>query len=665
MTLTEAKKVLGLGPDEDPRPQLEEFKVAREKIAEMVRTAPNEMLAQRYQEGLVDFDKALAAVREYLEALGLIPRTADVAVAEVPGVERGKAVFVAENELTEPSGLPTLTREAPGTPVTDKEPEPRASRLFAILCCVLLLLTVAGFGTVAWVKIQEERELEKRQRVAILEREGAGFIENRQWPEAARSFDEMERIFPDSELADIGRRSIEAGMAEEQNQFIGYWKGEAIASFDTGRWADAESAARQVLDKYPDEKELTDLVARIAVARQEEERQAAFDEVREQVEAREFEEAISSARLLVESDRADTEALDLLRVAEEAKAMAEADLEKANTLLSRAAERDTGEYDEQAMEWMREAVSLAPDNAGILARFEKMAAYTRTLRIPEDVKTVADAMAIARDRDRLVLAEGTWEGPFLLTVAVELQGVSGKTVVECEAVKGSVVSIAPGVTGARLSGLTLRHLSFDAGEERFSLAHVRGAKADFSDCRFERGSGHGIAVTEGGHAKVVRCRFTENGWNGIAVTGEGSLLEAEENTMKDNFQNGIESWDGAAVILSRNTCTGNSRNGIHVDNGEASATILDNVLSANREFGIVLGSAGAGEVTSNTLEKNILGGLVVRSGAARVSVKDNRIAGNLGPGLVLEKGVAEEPYIGNRISGNTGKEFLSGVDLSQ
>lgn len=664
MTLTEAKRILGLGPDEDPRPHLGEFRAVREKIADMVRTAPNERLAQRYQEGLVEFDRALAAVREYLEALGLIPRAEDIEVIETASAERGHPVFVAENEITECVGLPVLSRNISEAEM-EPDVEPRASKLFAILCGVLLLLTIVGFGTVAYVKFEEERELAKSHRVAFLERQGAIFIENRRWPEAAEAFDEIEGIYPESELVDIGRRSIEAGMTEEQSQFIGYWKGEAIASFENGRWVDAESAARQVLDKYPDEKELRDLIAKIDVAKEEEELLEAFDAVRKQVVERKFDEAISSARDLVQRNQGNEDALALLESAQDAKDKAAADLEKAKALLAQATERDTGEYDEQAMEWLREAVSLAPDDKDILARFEKMAAYTRTIRIPEDVKTVAEALASARDRDRLVIAEGEWEGPFVITAAVELQGVSGKTIIQCKADAGSVIAIAPGVDGARLSGLTVRHLSFDAGEERFSLAHVRDAKVDFSDCRFEQGSGHGIAVTDGGHAKVVRCRFTENGWNGIAVMGSGSLLEAEENILKGNFQNGIESWEGAAVILSKNTCTGNSRNGIHVDNGAASATILDNVLSGNREFGLVLGSAGSGEVTTNTLEKNILGGMVVRSGAAMVAVKANRIANNEGPGLVLEQGVAEEPYEGNRISGNSGKEFISGVDLSR
>ena len=83
MTLSDARKILGLGPDEDPRPHLEEFRMARERIAAMVREAPNQTLADRYQEGLVEFDQALAAVNEYLEALGLIRREEIVVPAEV------------------------------------------------------------------------------------------------------------------------------------------------------------------------------------------------------------------------------------------------------------------------------------------------------------------------------------------------------------------------------------------------------------------------------------------------------------------------------------------------------------------------------------------------------------------------------------------------------
>jgi len=664
MTLTEARKILGLGPDEDPRPQLGEFKVAREQIAVMVRTAPNEMLAHRYQEGLVEFDKALAAVREYLEALGLIPREADVKVDEEPSAVRGSAIFIEENKVKERVGLPVLSQDL-REPEDDMDyGELDSGKAFRFICWALLILTLVGFGGWMYYKIEEENDLKKQQRVAFLEREGAIFIENRRWPEATESFNEIAGIFPDSELVKLGRRSIEAGMAEEQSQFIGYWQGEAIAAFEASRWGDAETAAKQVLDKYPDEKEAKALLAKIAVAMREEQRQDAFAKVRGMLEDRKFEEAGSAARELTEKDGADAEAIALMNEVRDAQEKAAEDLVKARGLLALAAEKDSGEFNEEAMEWLREAVALAPDNADVLAMYEKMAAYTRTIRIPEDVKTLQEALSTARDRDRVVLAEGIWEGPFEIPAAIELEGVSGKTIIQCQADAGSVISFGPNVKGARVSGVTLRHLSFDAGEERFSLALVKGADADFSDCRLEQGSGHGLASTDGGHVKVSPCRFTENGWNGIAVTGRGSLLEAEGNTLKENFQNGIEGWDGAAVIVSKNICTGNSRNGLHLDIGTASATVLDNQMSANREFGIVLSSAGSGQLSGNVLGKNILGGMVAKAKVSGVTVTKNEITANLGPGLVLEKGVNPESYIGNTITGNEGDQLMTEVDLS-
>jgi parallel beta-helix repeat protein len=658
MTLTEARKILGLGPDEDPRPHMAEFRAVREKIADMVRSAPNDELANRYQEGLVEFDRALAAVREYLEALGLLPRAADVRVGEE---HAGHPVFTSANLVSKEVSLPAVSAFARDVSEEMEDLDPPSGRIFRIVAWALLLLTLVGFGGWAYLKVEEERRLTRDARVAFLERQGAIFIENRRWPEAAEAFDEIEDIDPASDLVLIGRRSIEAGMAEEQSQFIGYWTGEAIAAFEASRWDDSENAAKKVLEKFPDEKETKSLMARIAEAKSEERREEAIAAIRDMIAKRNFDEAVSAARKLSETDAL---AAPLLKEAQTAKDKADADLFAARELMAQAAGMDKGEFDQKALELMREALSLAPDDKEIATLYEKMAAYTRTIRIPGDFKTVQEALVSAREKDRLVIAEGTWDGPFLIPAAVELEGIPGKTIIQCAADAGSVITFAPGAQGARVSGLTLRHLSFDAGAERFSLALVRGSKVDFSDCRFEQGSGHGIAVTDGGHARVLRCRFTENGWNGIAAMGQGSLLVAEDNRLDGNFQNGIEAWDGAEVILSKNKCTGNSRNGIHVDSGTASVTILDNTLSGNREFGLVLSAAGGGEATGNAITENFLGGMVVKAEASKTAVRNNTITANGGPGLALGKGLSGQSYTANRVSGNKGQEIAADLDLS-
>ena len=330
-----------------------------------------------------------------------------------------------------------------------------------------------------------------------------------------------------------------------------------------------------------------------------------------------------------------------------------------------AVARDQGQFDQQALDWLREASSLAPENPEITARLEKLSSYTRTLRVPGDFATPAEALANAHDRDRIVLGAATWKGPLVINSAVELQGAGfADTRVECAPENGSAITIGPDARGARISGITFRHESFAAGTDRYSVALVRGGNATFVDCRFTEASGHGLAVIEGGQATVSRSRFSDNGWNGVAAIGQGSTLEVRDSESLNNFEHGIESWDGAAVILINNRCEGNSRNGIHADNGLASATIEGNQLIANREFGLVLDSAGSGKISGNTARANLLGGLVIRTGAANLPVTSNQATLNQGPGLVLEKGLDPASYSSNSVSQNTGQQILTAADLA-
>jgi len=646
MTLSEARKILGLGPDEDPRPHLAEFRAARERIAEMVRTAPNETLGDRYQQGLVEFDQALAAVREYLEALGLIaPVSAPPTPAEPPP------------EIPPDAAVEVVETAAPAA----------TERSRAWLAWLLVFLTGAAGGGILYLKNEEAKETRRQIRLTLLERLGSEFVENRRWQDASAAFEEIESLAPGSEIASLGRRSIEAGMAEEQNQFVGYWTGQAIAELEAGRLDEAETSVRRVLGKFPAEKESAAILRRIAEARNSQARAAALAAARNLLDERQPERALAAARdILARSpDDADARAL-----AEDATAWIEktaADQAKAMSLLQQAAARGEGQFDQQALDWLREAAALAPGNPEIAARLEKMSSHTRTLRVPGDFATPAEALAAARDRDRIILTEQTWKGPLIVSAAVEIQGAgAGKTILECPAAEGSAITIGPDARGARITGITFRHEAFAAtGNDRFSAALVRGGGATFTDCHFIDASGHGLAVIENGEAIARRCRFSANGWNGAAAIGEGAFLEVRDSESVENFEHGFESWNGAAVTLANNRCEANSRNGIHAENGAAAAIIEGNQLLANREFGLVLDSAGSGKVSGNTLRGNLMGGLVIRASAAAVKVTGNQSTANQGPGLVLEKGLAPEAYQENTVTTNRGPGILSGVDLSR
>ena len=334
--------------------------------------------------------------------------------------------------------------------------------------------------------------------------------------------------------------------------------------------------------------------------------------------------------------------------------------------MKNALARPQGQFDQEALEWLREAKSLDPENPQISAQLEKLAKYTRTFKVPGDFATPQEALDQAHDQDRIILAAQTWKGPLIVDAAVDLQSADPtKTIVECAAEAGSAITIGPDAKGARISGIAFRHESFAGGSERFSVALVRSGSATFVDCRFNDASGHGLAIIEKGHATAEQCRFANNGWNGVSAIGAGSTLEVKDSESINNFEHGIESWDGAAITLTNNRCEGNSRNGIHVDNGQAAAILTGNQLIANREFGLVLDSAGTGKISGNIARANLLGGLVIRTAAVKLTVTGNQATLNQGPGLVLEKGLSAAAYSDNAISQNTTRQTLTDADLSQ
>jgi len=630
MTPDDARRILGLTPDEDPRIHLDALKQTNDRIREVVRTAPTQPLADRYQKELTRFEQALAVIQDSIKAKDTSPNiTHEIALApEVP-------------------------------------PKSHLKRTLCTMAWLLVFLT--GLGGGGWIHFQdmERKKAQFHAHITSLERQAFTLVENRRWQDATKAFEEIAALAPDSPIPLLGNRSIEAGIAEEQTQFIGYWTGQAIAELEAGRLEEATAATQQVLTKLPDHPESNSILNRIAAARLSQAREKILTTARTHLDARDWNSAIKTARTILTTSPDDLDAKSIIADASAALEKIATDHAKAATLLQLATARDRGEFDQQLLDWLREANTLHPENLEIAALLEKLATYTRTLRVPGDFATPAEALAVARDRDRIILANQVWKGPIIVNAAVDLQGSDPtKTIIECTAEDGSAITIGPNAIGARISSIGFRHESFDVGTTRYSVALVRGGRAAFVDCRFSEASGHGLAVIEKGHASVERCRATHNGWNGISVMGQGSTLEAKDSECLENFEHGIESWNGASLTLTNNRCEGNSRNGIHADNGNSMATITGNQLIANREFGLVLGSAGSGNITGNTARNNLLGGLVIHHAAAKAVVTGNLATLNQGPGLILEKGLVIPNYSTNTLTKNSDIQQLTEADFS-
>jgi tetratricopeptide (TPR) repeat protein len=661
MTFDEARRILGLSAEEDPAGQLTQLAAARERIAGLVRSAPNETLALRYQDGLIEFDRALAALREELEKPD--PETAKR--LEWMRAARGgqPADPIPAASATAPALPPPATPAPECEPDEPAAPAPRkAARAFAYL---LVLLLVGSGGGYLWVQMREHGKIRVQERLTFLERLGGKMIDARQWPEAEAAYTEIELLQPGAKSARVGRRSIEAGMDEERRQFVGYWSGEAIAAFELGRTDDAAAAAGKVLEKYPDQKEIADLLRKIEDARSTQARESLTASVAAAIQKRRWDEAENRAQQLLAAfpgDPGGTALLADLRAGRDKEAR---DRVRARELFSAAKVRDQGQFDRDALDWLREATALAPEDPEIAALYQKMAAYTRTLQVPGDFATPAEAVAAARERDRIVIAEGTWPGPLLVDKPLTLEGAGrDKTLIEVEAAASAAASFSRQASGSRVTGITFRHRGFDAGPDRFPALLVRGAELTLGDCRAADSAGHGLAVLDAGRVAASRCLFENNGWDGVAVRGAGSRIEFTDCEATGNFGHGFDLWDGGSGALHRCLARDNSANGILADTTAADVVLGDNDLRANREYGIVLSAAASGRIHGNQCRENLLGGMAVRFSAARVVVEHNKLADNHGPGLALEQGLRVENFSTNLAADNHGRDTVINADFS-
>lgn len=661
MTLEEARRILGLSPDEDPQIHMAEFAAARERIADLVRTAPNETIALRYQDGLIDFDRALAAIREDMEKEDPEVTKRAEWMRAAAGTPEEEAPEATEKEETLSPEEAAAEQEFEHVEPADRPP---ARRLVGTLF-LMLLLSAAG-GGIIYTKLQEREKYRAQERLTFLERLGARMVEARRWDEADLAYKEIEQLSPGSDIAVIGQRSIEAGMEEEQRQFVGYQSGKALAEFEAGRLDEAAQAARMVLDKYPNQKEVLALAGKIEQARNTQAREGLVTAANAAIQKRRWDEAEAKAKQLADSFPGDPEGKVLLSEVRAGRDKEARDKVRAKELFAAAKVRDQGAFDRDALDWLREATALAPDDQEIAALYQKMASYTRTLQVPGDFATLPEALAAARDRDRIAVGEGTWTGPIIVDKAVTLEGAGrDKTIVEVEAATSTAATFGRKASGARVSGITFRHRGFDPGLNRFSALLVRGAEVTLSDCRMADAAGHGLAVVEAGRVSASRCAFENNGWDGVAVRGAGSRIEFTECESTGNIGHGYDLWDGGTAAIHNSVARENSGNGILVDTNGDNVVLGNNDLRGNREYGIVAFTGVSGRIHGNQCRENLLGGMAVRFASAGITFENNKLEKNLGPGLALEQGLKEESFSTNSSTSNSGgKNTVTNADFS-
>lgn len=641
MDSEQARKVLGLNPDEDWKALIPAFLEARKGMAELVRKAPTESMEARYQEGLMEFDKALAFFRE-----------------------------LEETKVAQESGVPEVPQDAQSDSASesinagsfrqDVEAVPRGNRVAGLLVLVALFLTALYFGWREWRYHQHDA---RQLMLASYEAQAADHVAKRRWDEALRLYERIEKIAPSSPVVLMGKRSIESGMIEEQGQFLGYWSGVAISAFEAGRWDESADAIAKVLEKRPGDGEMLELSDKLRLLKSASQREALLKKSQEALRANQWDEAIKAADQLLGIEPTNEEASRVRKTADDGKESELVNATKAAGLFESAKLLDKGNFNSELLEMIREAKALAPNHPGISALYEKVASYTRTLRVPVDFESLELALAQAKSQDRIVLDNGEYPGPVSIDAAVTLEAAGEHVVVSCPADRGPAMTFNAGSTGAKVTGIQFKHSSLILDPERFSTVLVRGAAVEFNQCSFSRAAGHGLVIIAGGDVKAVKCRFVENGWDGLHATDDGTKVRIVDSVASGNFQHGIDIWKQASAILEKNVCEENCLNGILIDTA-ADVTIQNNQVRGNREYGVFLRQAGGGLVTGSQINSNMMGGAVLAAAAKNVAFHENAFEKNTPPSLRLTKGMSESNFRNNVFKSQTVDEAIR-ADIPQ
>jgi nitrous oxidase accessory protein len=240
----------------------------------------------------------------------------------------------------------------------------------------------------------------------------------------------------------------------------------------------------------------------------------------------------------------------------------------------------------------------------------------RTLDVTPNgaIRTLAAAVEAAHPGDRIVIHDGTYEGPTaVVDKPVSIEG-RGLAILDGENSHGLIVVKADDVT---VRGLTLRNVGSSFVEDR---AAIRVANA------------HGCVI-DGNHvengffaiylANVIDCKVTNN-----VLSAHGSR-ETESG-------NGIHLWTSRRITIERNTISGH-RDGIYFEFVHDS-DIRGNLSTGNLRYGMHFMYSDDCRYTNNVFRKNGSGVAVMYT--KRVQMTGNRFEDNWGPaayGLLLKE----------------------------
>lgn len=601
LSLAEARRRLGLSAADQAAPYLPQWKEAE---AEILR----QLAGERDPDRQIQLQRDLAALREVISTLEKEP--------PVPALRAGVIWW---------------------------------SGLTAALVLFLLF---------AWVRWGAAFDPVEANRVMAEERKGVEeLLASGRWEEAEGRISALRKAGVSKAWARQMRAQLKQKRIVVSGQELGYAVGEAQAALEAGRLEEAKELLDEARALGASAVQLEAITREVAAAALTQKKERLINGVGKAISARNWERASRQIESLSRLEVPATLIEELASRMDRAREQWEKDRQRAQQLYLQALELDDGTYRGEALSFLEEARSLDSDPE-IQALYEKMAAYGRTLQVPEEFKTIGEALAEARARDRIQVGAGTFVESITVQPGQVIVG-AGKdhTIVEFPAEEGPVLQTSNGASGlARVRGLTLRHAGLVSATERFSALVVSAGTLRLEDSRVEQAAGHGVAVTAGAEVILASCEVLRSGWDGVSVSGQGAQARLLEVTSTGNYHHGVDFWDGGSGSVEGGELSGNGRAGLVIFSPEAPVTARRVLLSKNRELGVLIADAQEVIVENCRVRGNALGGIIVQEEAASVSLLGNKVRMNGEVGIAVEQG-SKVRLIGNEVTENQGRQL--------
>lgn len=599
-------KVLGYEPGDIVSPHMPAFKQVEERLCELIKTTKDEELRTNFREELARLNEALRVVKSERDR-------------EPPTVARGMG-----------------------------------TRLVLSLFVVGCVIATAWYANKLMLEGRETHGVRNFETLSV---DGRIAVERRNWVRAEDIYRKIQVLEPDSVRARDGFRKIAEGKEEERKQKLAFLLGSMNVGIEQRDWDGAEARAEELLAMEPNHPEVPGLLKRISEGR-------VFDQIVVLLES--AEEAMRDEQWMALSER--TKKLEQLAPAhaqlaryKEASAkgmkLVEEGRIRARTLFESALALDKGEFSEAALEALREAVRL-DNQKDYQDLYNKMSAYTRLLNVPGDFSTISEALGAARANDKIRVGPGTYKESLSLKVKVNLEGAgSSETIIECEAESASVLLATSEATGSRIGSLSMKQTGISLTDERYPVVVADAAELILEDCHIEHGSGHGVAIINGGTGRLRNVRVTRCGWDGLAVYGEGSRADVADCRFELNFHHGVDAWAGGGVELVKSRSTLNGLAGVVLMSPGVKSVVTQCTLDRNREVGITVSNGAQASLRANRAESNLLGGFIVMGEGTHVGLEGNVAEKNREFGIVVDRRSKAEPFKGNVARGNHGEQL--------